>query len=48
MPATALHPITNGSGMDQEDYMRKCWKFFIIALSACIVALMSYDGEAWQ
>jgi hypothetical protein len=44
MPATALHPITNGSGMDQEDYMRRRCKFFIIALGACMVALMSYDG----
>jgi hypothetical protein len=44
MPATGAHPITNGPGMDQEDYMRRRCKFFIIALGACMVALMSYDG----
>ena len=44
MPATAAHPITNGPGMDQEEYMRRRCKFFIIALGACMVALMSYDG----
>lgn len=44
MPATAAHPITNGPGMDQKDYMRRRCKFFIIALGACMVALMSYDG----
>jgi hypothetical protein len=29
--------------MEQEDYMRRCWKIFLIALGACMVALMSYD-----
>ena len=43
MLATASYPGIDGSGIEQEDYMRRCRKIFLIALGACMVALMSYD-----